>query len=58
MKKKIMFRHKHEIGTKTILNVTHSVGLVVVYKIVLYSLQLRLAIQFPLYFRSLPGADS
>jgi len=52
-----MFRCKYEIGTKTILNVTYCVGLAVVYKIVFYSPELRLAVQFPLYFRSLRGAD-
>ena len=58
MKRKIMFRHIHEIGIQTILNVTYGVGLAVAYKIVFYSSELRLALQFPLYFRSLRGADS
>jgi len=30
-----MFRHKYEIGTKTIMKVTYGVGLAAVYKIVL-----------------------
>lgn len=36
MKRKTMLRYRYEMGTNTILNVTHSGALAFVYKIVPY----------------------